>query len=109
MSPDVSQVASNSSQSHNINSSLNGSLGDEEERHPDQIEAELDSVECSALLGQEVLVEGGGSCHPGGVCAVGRVTHQAVKNGPGGAENIWRRAVGWLLECHVGLLAFFGC
>jgi hypothetical protein len=109
LSPDISQVSSDSSQSNDVNSSLNGSLGNEEEWHPDQVETELNCVERGSLFGQEVLVEGGGRCHSGRVCAVGRISHQAIKDGPGGSENVRRWPVWWLVECHVGLLGFPGC
>lgn len=48
--------------------------------------------------------EGVGARRPG---AVGGVAHQAVEEGPHGAEDLGRRSVGWLFQGHVGSLCVF--
>lgn len=54
------------------------------------------------------MAEGGGGSHADAVGAVGGVAHETIEDGPGGTEDSGGRAVGWLLEGQVGLLAFFG-
>lgn len=86
LTPDVDQPSGNTSQSHNIDSSLNRAAKAEEQRHPDQVEAELNGVERCALLGESYggRVSAGGADCPG---AVGSVAHEAVEEGPGGAKD----------------------
>lgn len=86
LAPDVDQPASDTSESHDIGSRFDRTTEAEEQRHPDQVQAELDGVESGAVLGQGDgrRVGAGGAYGPG---AVGCVAHEAIKECPGGTED----------------------
>jgi hypothetical protein len=86
LAPDIDQPASDAGESHNIGGRFDRAAEAEEQRHPDQVEAELDGVESGAVLGQGNSrgVGAGGAYGPG---AVGGVAHEAVENCPGGTED----------------------
>jgi len=75
LSPYICQVADCACESDDVDESFDGALGDKEEGHPDEIEAQLDGVEGGTLLGEEVGGRGGHGVHAGGVGAVGGVAH----------------------------------
>jgi hypothetical protein len=90
LAPDVDQPSSDTSESHNVGSGFDRAAEAEEQRHPDQVQAELDGVESGAVLGQGDGrgVGAGGSDSPG---AVGGIAHEAVEESPGGTEDpSWR-------------------
>lgn len=78
LAPDVSQVSGNTRQCYNVDCGLNRSLGPEKKWHPCKVEAELDCVESSALLCEEVFLKWGSRCHAGRIGAVGSVAHKTV-------------------------------
>jgi hypothetical protein len=86
LAPDVDQPASDTSKSHNIGGGFNRTAEAEEQRHPDQVQAELDGVESGAVPGQgdRRRVGAGGAYGPG---AVGGVAHETVEDCPGGTED----------------------
>jgi hypothetical protein len=55
LAPDVGQVAGDAGQGNDVDGGFDGSLGDEEERHPEEVEAELYGVEGCALLEENEL------------------------------------------------------
>jgi hypothetical protein len=59
LAPDVGEVAGDAGQSDDVDGGFDGALGDEEERHPEEVEAELDGVEGCALFEEDVLFGGG--------------------------------------------------
>lgn len=76
--PEIGQVAINADQGHKIGGRLGGSPGDEEQRHPRQIQAELDGVQRRAVLGG---ADGAGRVQRRGAVVDGTVrgvAHQAV-------------------------------
>jgi hypothetical protein len=90
LAPDVDQPSSDTSESHDVGSGFDRAAETEEQRHPDQVQAELDGVESGAVLGQGDggRVGAGGSDGPG---AVGGIAHEAVEECPGRAEDpSWR-------------------
>jgi hypothetical protein len=90
LAPDVDQPASDTSESHDIGSRFDRAAEAEEQRHPDQVQAELDRVESGAVLGQGDgrWVGAGGAYGPG---AVGGIAHEAVEERPGRTEDpSWR-------------------
>ena len=86
LAPDVDQPASDTGESHDIRGRFDRAAEAEEQRHPDQVQAELDGVESGAVLGQGDGrgVGAGGAYGPG---AVGGVAHEAVEDCPGGTED----------------------
>jgi hypothetical protein len=86
LAPDVNQPASDTGESHDIGSRFDRAAEAEEQRHPDQVQAELDGVESGAVPGQGDGrgVGAGGAYGPG---AVGSVAHEAVEDCPGGTED----------------------
>lgn len=77
LAPKIYQPTRNTSQRHNISSRFDRAAEAEEQRHPDQVQAELDGVEGGAVAGEGhgVGVGAGGADCPG---AVGGVAHEAV-------------------------------
>jgi hypothetical protein len=59
LAPDVGEVAGDAGQGDDVDGGFDGALGDEEERHPEEVEAELDGVEGCALFEEDVLFGGG--------------------------------------------------
>ena len=59
MAPDIGQVAGYAGEGDDVDGGFDGSLGDEEEGHPEEVEAELDGVEGCALLEENMLFGGG--------------------------------------------------
>lgn len=49
--PEVRDVAVDADEADNVNRGLDGSLGAEEERHPDEVEGKLDGVEGHGVFG----------------------------------------------------------
>jgi len=97
LTPDVDQPASDTGKGHDIGSRFDRAAEAEEQRHPDQVQTELDGVESGAVLGQSDgrRVGAGGAYGPG---AVGGVAHEAVKDCPGGTEDPSWRASGAGIE-----------
>lgn len=87
-SPDPYQVPRQTSQRSNVDCGFNRASEAEEERHPDQVQAELDGVESGALLGESNVLwyDGVGS---GGVCTVSGVAHETVEQCPCRTEDPW--------------------
>lgn len=95
------------SQSNNINRSLNRSLGPKEKRHPDQVQPKLNGIKRRSMLSEDLFLSRRKRRHADGIGAVGAISHQAVEESPCRAEDLGRWAVGWLLEGEVGFLSFF--
>jgi hypothetical protein len=93
LAPDVDQPASDTGESHDIGGCFDRATETEEQRHPDQVQAELDGVKSGAVLGQGDgrRVGAGGAYGPG---AVGGVAHEAVEDSPGRTEDPSRWASG---------------
>lgn len=53
-SPEVRQIRTDAKETDDVDGGFDGTLGDEEKGHPDKIQAQLDGVQCGAVL-----------CHPG--------------------------------------------
>lgn len=106
MAPDVGEIAGDAGQGDDVDGGFDGTLGDEEEGHPEEVKAELDGVEGCALFEEDELFGRGEGVHSCAVSAVGGVAHEAVEDGPGGAEDLGWWAIWGLLECHVGFLGF---
>ena len=59
LAPDVGEVAGDAGQGDDVDGGFDGTLGDEEERHPEEVEAQLDGVEGCALFEEDELFGGG--------------------------------------------------
>jgi len=104
LAPQVRHVSNGSGEGDDVDSGLDGAPGTKEERHPDEVEAELDGVEGGSVLGgfEDVFwLEGG---EAGGDGAVGGVAHEAVEEGPCRTEDLGWWAEGGLFEGLVGFL-----
>jgi len=108
LAPDVGQVSDGTGKCNDVNSGFNWALGDEEERHPEEVETELDSVESRAVLGRLDIVGRLQRREAGAVGAIGGVAHEAVHGNPGWAKGLRWNPVGWLLKSQIGLLSLFG-
>ena len=93
LTPDVDQPASDTSESHDISGRFNWATEAEEQRHPDQVQAELDRVESGAVLsqGDGRRVGAGGAHSPS---AVSGVAHETVEDRPSRTEDPSWRASG---------------
>lgn len=93
LAPDVDEPSGQTGERNDVRSGLNRTAEAEEQRHPDQIQAELDGIEGGAVSCESdgVGVGAGGADGPG---AVGGVAHQAVEESPGWAEDPSWRASG---------------
>lgn len=78
LSPYIRQVSSDTSESNDVNGGFDGTFGPEKERHPDQVQAELDGVQRRAVFHGDELFSAGEGGGAGGVGAVGGVAHEAV-------------------------------
>ena len=77
--PEVGQIGISAEESDDVNGGFDWSLGDEEERHPGQVQAKLDSVQGCALLGHSDLVDGREWRVNSGIDrAVGSVAHESI-------------------------------
>ena len=93
LAPDVDEPSGETGERNDIRGGFDGTAEAEEQRHPDQVQAELDGVEGGAVSceGDGAGVCAGGADGPG---AVGGVAHQAVEESPCWAEDPSWRASG---------------
>lgn len=132
LSPNVRHVADRAGESKDVDGSGNGCFIAEEERHPDEVERELDRVECCAVLNQDQFssathanacsesnsrspphlrqrlfpsVHISNSGRPG---PVSRITHPSVQRRPHRPKNPRWRSKRWLTEGEIRFLRFRG-
>lgn len=127
--PEVRQIAVYANEGQDVNRGCDGAAGAEEERHPGEVEGELDGVDGHAVAGGADGVWGGEGREADVCDAVGGVAHHAnreasqskqvrrweacvknggglrvpIEDGPDGAKDPGRRAQRRLPESHVGL------
>ena len=86
LAPDVDEPSGETGERNDIRGGFDGTAEAEEQRHPNQVQAELDGVEGGAVSCESdgVGVRAGGADGPG---TVGGVAHQAVEESPCWAED----------------------